>query len=114
MSDDDMVTLEVRMTEKEVRNWAKSPHRLATAAREWVAAHDKPERRVLLFTTADGEYAYAVAAEDLEPGDRVAGREVHEAGWSSATGIDVSWVGERVVDYYPPGTLVVLDPDDAA
>jgi hypothetical protein len=24
MSDDDMVTLEVRMTEKEVRNWAKS------------------------------------------------------------------------------------------
>jgi hypothetical protein len=108
--DDDMVALEV--SECEVRELAARGWPFAC---RWVEANDRPERRVLLIgARVDGfneGTAAAVAVEDLQPGDRVAGREVR--GVENLLGqVRVQLEGQGC--NYAPGTLVVLDPSDGA
>jgi hypothetical protein len=55
----------------------------------------------------------AVPAEALRPGDRVAGRVVEEMMFSAGTqDLCLKWT-DGTWDSYPPGTLVLLDGDDA-
>lgn len=120
-NDDDMVTLEVRMTRTEALWWAKHLSGPAgDAARRWVEAHDRPERRVYgfgAFDAAGDHYAgagRAVAVEDLQPGDRVAGREVKRPPRPCHIGVlqfvRVNWTDDTYSDAFP-GSPVILDGD---
>lgn len=114
---DDLVELTVKMTPARIRKVAGEAGELGYVCARWVAAHDRPERRLFFVPLADKEgnhlgYNDAVAVEDLQPGDRVAGREVlHVNPAQAGRGWNVLRDGDRVDAFYPPGTLVVLDGD---